>query len=222
MTDGHDAADDHEPTDTPTESDAPDTVDTRAGDVPVGGPNDTRPIREREAAWPVIETGELLSTPYFTAGYDDVRRSDGEARYYWIEPGDAVAVVAHDRTTDELVMVEQYRPKLRREFCEVPGGGVDGDESPREAARRELREETGYRAGRVERLGAYHPTGYARMTRHVCYATDLSPGEPDLDDGEQLRVTRRDPDRVLRDAEDSVATGWTVTPLLWATRAGLL
>lgn len=199
------------------------TEDVKSESDEDGGLTPSTPeIAARDPEWPVTGSGLLAETPYFTVGYDDVRRPDGEARYYWIDPGDAVVVVAHDRETDELLMVEQYRPKLRGRFCELPGGGIDADESPREAARRELREETGYRAGRLDRLGAYHPSSYTRMTRHVWYATDLSAGEPDRDDGERLSVTRRDPAAALRECRESVATGWTITPLLWATNGGYL
>ena len=68
-----------------------------------------------------------------------------------------VAVVAVN-ARDELVLVEQYRPPVGRNVIELPAG-LTGDqpevrgEDPAEAARRELLEETGYRAERLERLG---------------------------------------------------------------------
>lgn len=173
--------------------------------------------------WPIEDEGRLLETPYLTAGYDDVRTPDGaSARYYWAQTADAVAVVAHDRSSDELVLVEQYRPQLRARLLEVPAGRIDDGEPPREAARRELREETGYQADRLERLGAYHPTGRTRMTRHVWYATELTAGDPDRDDTEYLTVRRRDPADVLAAASERPLAGWTLTPLLWARNAALL
>lgn len=172
--------------------------------------------------WPVVDSGTLIDNQYLTAGYDDVRRPDGtEARYYWGDTADAVAVVAHDGAADELVLVEQYRPKLQARFVELPGGGLD-DEQPTAAARRELREETGFTADRVAHLGSYHPTGWTRMTRHVCYATGLTPGEPTLDDGEFLTVRRRDVSEAMRAVTRGRPTGWTLTPLLWAREEGLL
>lgn len=171
-------------------------------------------------SWPVVDSGQIAHTEYVSLHYDDVIRPDGEtARYYYVDSTDSVAVVAHDRSADELVMLEQYRPTLGRDVINLPGGGLDGD-SPEAAARRELSEETGFQADRVETLGAYQPTGRSRMTRHVCYATQLTPGEPAPDDGEFLTVRRRDPETVL--AGEEPFTGWTLTPILWAREEGLL
>jgi ADP-ribose pyrophosphatase len=181
------------------------------------------PWETDDPEWPVESSTTDLSNPWFETGRDEVRRPDGEtATYYWIEPSAAVAVVAYDREAEELVVVEQYRPRFRERFVGCPAGGVEDGESPTAAARRELREETGFRAGRVDHLGSYHPSGFDRFTRHVCYATELTPGETDPDDGEEITVQRRDPETAIRRALSSVATGWTVTPLLWAREEGLL
>ncbi len=175
-----------------------------------------------DSEWPVENSDVLFDNQYLTAGYDDVRRPDGErARYYWVDATNAVAVVAHDRPADELVMVENYRPKLQARFVELPGGGID-DEEPTAAAHRELREETGFRADRVEHLGSYRPAGWTRMTRHVCYATGLTSGERALDDGEFLTVCRRGVSEAVRAAKRGRETGWTLTPLLWAREEDLL
>ena len=58
---------------------------------------------------------------------------------------------------DELVMVRQFRHGSRVVTLEIPGGLVDPGESPAAAAGRELIEETGYRAGRLESLGSLNP-----------------------------------------------------------------
>jgi ADP-ribose pyrophosphatase len=184
---------------------------------------DTAPWETDDPEWPVRNSETQLSNPWFDAGRDRVVRPSGEdGDYYWIEPSDAVVTVAHDREAEELVMVEQYRPRFRRRFVSCPGGGVEDDESPEEGGRRELREETGYRAGRLEHLGSYHPSGFDRFTRHVCYATDLEAGEHDRDAQEEITVVRRGVEDAITATLSGINTGWTVTPLLWAREEGLL
>lgn len=57
----------------------------------------------------------------------------------------------------EVILVRQYRPAIDSDSLELPAGHVEDGESPEEAARRELLEETGHQAGSVELLGCLHP-----------------------------------------------------------------
>jgi ADP-ribose pyrophosphatase len=191
-----------------------DGADPRRADADVGasGPAPEWPVEASRVAW---------RTDYFTAGTDDVRRPPGEvAPYHWLAPADGVAVVARDGA--DLVLIEGYRPRVRGRFLECPGGAVDGDESATAAARRELREETGYVAGDVELLGSYCPSPWLRTTQHAVLATDLSPGEATPEPGEHHEVR-------LLPAEDAVAAvregptaGWTLTALLLAREEGAI
>lgn len=172
--------------------------------------------------WPVLDSDVVWENPYFDAGYDDIERPDGETgRYYWIEPPDAVSVVAVDE--DEVVLVEQPFPRHRQTVANCPGGGVDDDESFVEAGVRELREETGYVAGEAELLGVTRPIGWTRMRLGLVYATDLESGEHDRDAGEFLSVETVPTDEaVSRVQESSPAHGPAVMALLMASEAGLL
>lgn len=77
--------------------------------------------------------------------------------YHVFEIHDAVAVVPV-RPDGSIVMLWQYRHPLGLTHWEIPAGRVDEGESPARAAERELLEETGHRAQRIVRLGAFHPT----------------------------------------------------------------
>lgn len=189
------------------------------------GPDPTdHPWTRADPAWPVHDREVTWETDFFEAGHDVVERPTGErAEYYWLEPGDAAVVVAF--TDDgEVVLVEQYRPRLRRYSLGLPGGGVEDGEVPAVAAARELREETGFVAGDLQQLDAYVPTPWTRYTRHVFVATDLDRGERDLDDAEFVEWETVPADEAidrLRDREGP-ANGISLTPLLLAREEGLL
>lgn len=95
--------------------------------------------------------------------------------FYRIESPAWVNVVALT-PQDELVMVRQFRHGPRIVTLEIPGGIVDPDESPEDAAARELLEETGYRAGRLASLGSLNPNPALFGNRcHMQVALDCVP-----------------------------------------------
>lgn len=155
------------------------------------------------------------------AGYDRLTRPDGERTGYgWIEDRPAVAVVA--RFEGRVVFIEQYRPRLRETVVGCPMGRVEAGESIEAAGRRELREETGFTAGRVESLGEHYPVAWLRKARGVVFADDLEAGPQELEDHEFVDVHLVPVEAALDRARDGVATGWTLLPLLLAREAGLL
>ena len=173
--------------------------------------------------WPVRDSRVEHENPYFRVRSDTVERTDGTTgEYYWLDQTDDVCVVA---LTDggELVLVEQYRPRLRGTFLECPAGKCDGDEPPTRAAARELEEETGYVAGELTVLRSYHASGWERNRQHVVFATDLEPGEQALDPGETDIAVRHVPvGSAFERARESPTVGWLLTPLLVARDAGRL
>ncbi|WP_435360674.1 NUDIX domain-containing protein [Haloarchaeobius sp. DFWS5] len=178
---------------------------------------------EETAEWPVRESTVEYDCGWFRAGRDRVDRPDGETvKHHWVESdADAVAVVAVT-DDDEVVLVEQYRPTFRERCAEVPAGMVEPGESYEEAARRELEEETGYRAQSVELLETYRPIGIGRMGRAVVVATGLTAGEQAAADASLVDVetvpTAEAFSRVRDDGGPT--TGWSLTALSLAQVEG--
>src|SRR5262249_11428129 len=88
--------------------------------------------------------------------------------HYSIQTCDYVAVVAQTRD-QSIILVRQYRPAVDADTLELPAGHVEAGETPEQAARKELLEETGYRADRFELLGTLAPDTGRLGNRMWCY-----------------------------------------------------
>lgn len=121
---------------------------------------------------------------------DTIRIPNGNiAKWDFIQHKGAAAVVAV-KEDGKLLMVRQYRNALDRETLEIPAGGLNGADEPTDlAAARELEEETGYRAGKLELLLSIRTTvAFCNEKIDVYVATDLEPARQHLDEDEFLDV----------------------------------
>ena len=100
-------------------------------------------------------------------------------------PG-AVAIIARPDPA-HLIMVWQYRYPLRRRVLEIPAGTCEAGENPQDTAHRELREEGGYAAVRLERRCSFCPSvGISDETMVIYEAFDLRPVPPARERGELI------------------------------------
>src|SRR4029077_19135676 len=111
--------------------------------------------------------------------------------------GSAVMLARDSRR--RILLVKQFRLPARREMWELPAGRLNPGETPLQAARRELTEETGYRAKRWKRLLAFYPTpGYCSERMTVFLAEGLTPGPTNFDEDESIETRWFTWDEILR------------------------
>jgi 8-oxo-dGTP pyrophosphatase MutT (NUDIX family) len=99
--------------------------------------------------------------------------------FYRIDSADWVNVIPMT-PAGEIVMVRQFRHGLRRNTLEIPGGIIDPGEEPADAAVRELREESGYRAGPTRLLGHTNPNPALFGNRVYSYLSEACVLEGDI------------------------------------------
>jgi ADP-ribose pyrophosphatase len=109
-------------------------------------------------------------------------------REFVVHPGSVVVVPFVSAT--EVCLVDVARVAVGRTLLELPAGTLDRPEPPAAAAARELAEETGYRAGRIEPAGGFWMSpGILHERMHLFVAENLTPGPQALEPGE--RITTR-------------------------------
>lgn len=111
------------------------------------------------------------------------------AKWDFIKHKGAAAVVPIDEQ-GRLIMVRQYRNALERYTLEIPAGGLQTPEEPtRDAAARELSEETGYHCGQLELLLSIRTTvAFCNEKIDIYVAEHLTPGKQHLDEDEYVQV----------------------------------
>lgn len=142
--------------------------------------------------WEVLKSEIIYRCRIFAVRRDESRSllSGQTSDFHVLETADWVNVIPLTRG-GQVVMVRQFRHGIRDLTLEVPAGLMDPtDRSPAEAARRELREETGYAGPTVEPLGVVHPNPAIMNNRcHVFLARDVElVGAPQWDGTEEIAI----------------------------------
>ncbi len=118
----------------------------------------------------------------------EVRATGKQFFYTYLASAPSVMVVGLT-PQGTIPIVREYRYPTRSFCYELPGGGSRGFDSLEDAARAELAQETGWRAGAVQDLGQFAVySGLSDEMCHVYLATDLARGEPQLDATESIEA----------------------------------
>lgn len=136
-------------------------------------------LPDEQLRWKESGRKELLKTRVLTVTERESVSPDGQSgQYVVLEAPDWVITIPvlegdpEKSTPDQFLIVRQWRHGLQAVTMEFPGGVIDEGESPEEAARRELREETGYEAGKLHYLGSFSPNPAIMGNKVHCYAAE--------------------------------------------------
>ena len=137
-----------------------------------------------------LESTSLYQGTILSLRKDRVRLPNGRLTTREIvEHSDSVCMVPLD-AAGKVALVRQYRKAVERDLLEVPAGGIEPGEEPEDAARRELQEEIGHTAGRLQPLAGYYlAPGWCDEYMYAYLATELSP-DPRSQDYDEIVETR--------------------------------
>ncbi|MGE0798743.1 MAG: NUDIX domain-containing protein [Lautropia sp.] len=148
-----------------------------------------------------VESATVFQGRMLTVKRDIARLPDGStaSREFVVHPGASAMVPI---AADERILVErQFRYAMGEIYFEIPAGKLDPGETPLATAKRELVEETGYRAARWAHLTRIHPAiGFSTELLDIFLARDLEQVSRSLDEEEFLEI-------------DWVTLGWLVDRL---------
>jgi ADP-ribose pyrophosphatase len=167
-----------------------------------------------------LDSKQVFEGKVFSVRQDTVDEG-GERRIIDLVEHDVSYAIVARPSPDEVVLVYQYRHAVGEKIWEIPAGMADGNERPEDGALRELREETGYRGGRIRKIFGLYPTpGFCTERLDFFLVDDLQSGETMFDDDEDIETRIFSLEEALamlgngeiRDAKTAVA-------LLWLDRA---
>lgn len=156
----------------------------------------------------------------FSAEVMDVALSDGRAAKREIVRHNGGAAIVPIDDQQNVYLVRQFRSPFDKVLIEIPAGKLEINENPKDCAERELREETGLLADKIDDLGEILPSpGYCSEVLYLYMATGLRQGPTDPDDGEIVHVVKYPLSDVLAMIDSgTISDAKTVVAILKAAR----
>ncbi|HEX6305807.1 MAG TPA: NUDIX hydrolase [Anaerolineales bacterium] len=170
-----------------------------------------------------LKTETIYRGKVFDVRRDEVRLPNGrQASLDIVEHNSSVALLPVD-DEGQIWFVRQYRHPVLAELLELPAGVMEEDESPEACARREVREETGMAAARLQKVGEFYlAPGYSTEYMYVFVARDLSPAPLPGDDDEFISVEKIAVEKAYEMAERGEFRDSKTVAALFLARAQLI
>jgi ADP-ribose pyrophosphatase len=137
----------------------------------------------------IVSSKEILKNKLFSVVDEVAQDNSGFEIHRSIvkHPGSAVMIAIDEK--ERILLVKQFRLPAEKDLWELPAGRIDHGETPLQAAKRELHEETGYKAKKWEKLISYWASpGYVAEKMNLFLALDLTAGEPRPMGDERIEV----------------------------------
>lgn len=150
-----------------------------------------------------IKSKEIYDGKILNLRVDKVELHNGQESYREIisHPGGCAIVANHN---GKIIFVKQFRKPIEKELLELPAGKLDPDEDPCRCAKRELQEETGYIANRIQKIGQmFTSPGYSNEVIHIYYSDDLTLGACNPDENEFVDVVEME----IKEVYDMIING---------------
>ncbi|MFH1404756.1 MAG: NUDIX hydrolase [Patescibacteria group bacterium] len=158
--------------------------------------------------WKKISSECVCENPFWKYVVDGFKTQSGvEGKYYYMDTGDSVCIVPVD-ADGKVILVKQYRYLFDKISLEFPGGGIEKDQNPQEAAEHELAQEAGFCASSLKLISQNASNaGLIKETQYVFFATGLENDTSDqagnIDKTEEFEIIRLTPEEV----EEKIKTG---------------
>ena len=142
--------------------------------------------------WKLLERKTAFSSPFITLFQEKLRKSDGKIveNYFSVRRRDAVFIVPLTKGR-QVLLVNQYKNGVKQVVWELPAGFIEQGEKPLEAAKRELLEETGFRAASYKSLGNFVPNMSISENRNFLFLAEEveKVSKQKLDDNEDIEFS---------------------------------
>ncbi|HVA96628.1 MAG TPA: NUDIX hydrolase [Candidatus Acidoferrales bacterium] len=153
----------------------------------------------------ILSKETVFTSKYFKIVRLELERNGKQYSKEVIERNPVVIIIPYT-FENEIYIESQYRVALNRTVQELVAGNIEDDDNPLEAAKRELREETGLTAGSWKKLYEWDLSGNLHSKIHLFAATNLEEGEQQLDPDEEITVMKIPFEDVFKKIENGEMT----------------
>ena len=169
--------------------------------------------------WQVLARRTAYESEWVSVRQLDLELPDGSIarNYHLIDyPRSAASVVPVD-DRGNVLMIDHYRFQTGTRGWEIPAGKIDRGETPAQAARREMIEETGYAVGTLKKLGRYHPSNGSSNQVFYVFVGRVKSKVGAIQDTNEVSAVRWFGEDEVREliAQNKIRDGLSLTSLLW-------